>query len=43
MPETKFSLNCGENQSHVRSFAFMLLLACQAVALAKVVIPLVID
>src|SRR6267143_4012771 len=35
MPGTKFSLNCGENQSHLRSFALMLLLACQAVALAK--------
>src|SRR4029077_1515913 len=32
MPGTKFSLNCGENQSHVRTFV---LLACQDVALAK--------
>ena len=35
MPGSKFSLNRGENQSHVRSFALMWLLACQAVALAK--------
>src|SRR4030095_11258799 len=35
VPETKFSLNCGENQSHVRSFALMLLLAYQVAASAK--------
>src|SRR4029434_5911680 len=43
MPGSKFSLNRGENQSHVRSFALMLLVACKSQPRRSVVIVLVID